>query len=379
MPHSDPHSFRVLTRYDAALWMLGLVLVIVAGWALRAMAPVAVPLVFAVLITLLVAPLDHQLRRALPDALGWLAHVAVMLVILGVLMIFGGALVFAAQQALDAMPDVTDQIDSVFPSESQKTSGEDVALTQELRRVWGNAGGMFGNWVVDQATTLAQSALGVTGAFFSAMVFVFFMVLLGLTELTQWRGKLCALMDGGNQKTLHYTLLSLTRRLRRFLAVRTLVGMLQAALYVGWLAIFGIDLLLVWAVVTFVLTYIPSVGSFISGALPVLYAFVVSDPTTALMVAAGIFVIEQVVGNYLDPQLQGQQIALSPMVILVTLMVWGWIWGVAGAFLATPITLCMLVVMHRITPLRPLALFLSNQASLEGLDNALNTGSRHSP
>ena len=373
MQGSPPGSFHTVSRSAAALWFLGAALLILTGWALGAMAPVAIPVVFAILITLLVAPLDNRLKSILPDALGWIAHLAVMVFILAILFLFGGALVFAAQQALDAIPNVSSQLNALMPGRSSNGDGVETQLVQDLREVWGNFGGMFGGWIVDQATSIATAAVGITGSFFSTLLIVFFIVLLALTELTQWRGKMHGLLGGADETAWQATLTSLTARLRRFLVVRTFVGILQAALYVGWLAIFGIDLLVVWAILAFVLTYIPSLGSVISGVLPVLYAFVVADPMTALAVAGGIFVIEQVVGNFIDPQLLGKQIVLSPMVILVSLLFWAWLWGIAGAFLATPITLCLLVVMHRIPPLRPLALFLSNQESLENLDEALRS------
>jgi len=161
---------------------------------------------------------------------------------------------------------------------------------------------------------------------------------------------------------------SVTFKLRRFLIVRTGVGLLQGALYAAWLALFGVDLLIVWAVLTFVLTYIPTLGSFISGILPVVYVLLTKDLGTALFAAAGIFAIEQTVGNFIDPRLMGRQIVLSPLVILASLLFWGWLWGVAGAFLATPLTLSLLVAFHEVAPLRPLALLLSNQRDHASLD-----------
>jgi AI-2 transport protein TqsA len=293
---------------------------------------------------------------------------ALLLAILGLLF---GALYFAGQQALDALPSISDEINAFMPDPGSDGGSETAPLAQELRQVWGNAGGMIGRWLVERATTVAEAAATMTGAFLSALIIIFFIVLLALSEAPCWAAKFKNLMKDHGQSALHETTQTLTLRLRRFLLVRTFVGLLQAALYVGWLAMFGIDLLIVWAVLTFILTYIPNIGSVISGALPVLYAFVVADPTTAFWIGVGIFTIEQVVGNLLDPLLQGQQILLSPTVILVALMFWGWLWGIAGAFLSTPIMLCLLVIFQRIEPLRGIALVLSNLESLERLDDAL--------
>lgn len=371
MNETRSREFTLAGKPAVALWLAGSICAILLGWALYATAVVAIPVVFAVLITLLVAPLDRRLKQALPGWMGWAAHLLVMLFLLAILMVLFGALYFAALQALDALPSISDDLNALMPSDSPDEDTQVLPISQELDQVWARARTMFGGWLVDQATAIAQSAATMTGAFFSALVIIFFLVLLLLIELPSWSAKALDLFQSGHETACHDATVTITRRLRRFLVVRTGVGVLQAALYAGWLAIFGIDLLVVWAVLTFILTYIPNLGSLISAALPVLYAFLVKDPMTALWIGAGIFAIEQVVGNFIDPQLQGREIVLSPVVILVSLMFWTWMWGVAGAFLSTPIMLCLLVICHRVSSLRPVSLVLSNQHSLSGLDRAL--------
>ena len=372
MGDDSPQTFTMPGIPRSAVWLIGVILAILVIWLLRLAAVVAIPVTFAVLIALMLAPLDMRIKNALPKYFGWVAHVVVMALLLAILGVLFGALYFAAQQALDVLPGISEEINALMPDPSSGEGSETSPLAEELRQIWGNAGGMVGTWIVERATTVAEAAATMTGAFLSALVIIFFIVLLALSEAPCWAAKFRDLMNRTGRSALHETTETLTFRLRRFLLVRTLVGLLQAALYVGWLALFGIDLLLVWAVLTFILTYIPNIGSVISGALPVLYAFLVADPATAFWVGVGIFTIEQVVGNLVDPLLQGQQIVLSPMVILVALMFWGWLWGVAGAFLSTPIMLCLLVIFHRIEPLRGMALVLSNQDSLESLDDALH-------
>ncbi|MEL6517611.1 MAG: AI-2E family transporter [Pseudomonadota bacterium] len=371
-----PSSNRTATirpaRRQAAMWLVAGVLVIALGAALKAMAAVAIPVVFALLVTLVMAPLHHRLTDVLPRGLTWLAHVVVMAVLLGVIAVFVGALVFAAERVLAALPDVSGTFDQLFAQSGDEAAGT-ALLGGKLRDLWNNVSGTIGSWLIDRATAFAQSVAGMTGAFVTALVIVFFLVLLALTELGVWRGKIKSLWpDRSGQDAWRDTIETITSRLRRFLLIRTGVGLLQAVLYVGWLAIFGVDLLVVWAVLTFLLTYIPNLGSVISGTLPVLYALLTKDFGTALAVAAGIFAIEQAIGNFVDPRLLGNQIVLSPIVILIAVMFWGWLWGAAGAFLATPITLSLLVAFNHLAPLRPLALMLSNQRSPDDLDSALD-------
>lgn len=351
----------------APRWMTALLVVIALGAALQALSAVAIPVVFAVLIALTVAPLHARLLRALPDGLRALAHLAIMALLIGLLALALAALVFAAEQVLQAMPDLSSRIEALMQRERDAAA----ALPEAVRALWGQVGGSLGNWLVTQATGLARSVASVTGMALTTLVVVFFLVLLALTERPIWRAKCCALSPDGAEAHWSGALHSLSARLQRFLVIRSGIGVLQGALYVGWLALFGVDLLFVWGLLTFLLTFIPNIGSVISGSLPVLYALVTKDVGTALGVAAGILVIEQVIGNFVDPRLLGRQILLSPFVILVGLMVWGALWGIAGAFLATPILLSLLVVFNQIEALRPVALILSDQRSPEALQAAL--------
>jgi AI-2 transport protein TqsA len=402
---SDPSDPQLHSRQGwshLTRWMIALILVILAGWALHAMASVLVPVVFAIFIALVMAPLDRRIVRALPDRLSWVGRVVVGIVLILLLALFLGGLAFAGQQFLAKVPDLTQQLDEVFPGQgfgmglvddtasdvagsgaadgSDAATGDTDAPGEEAsgNAVFGqfgdvirNLGGTFSGWAVEQGTALAQGAATMVGGFVAAVILVFFLVLLALSERPLWKSKTDSMSDRTGQEAWRALLATANLRLRRFLVTRTLVGAISAALYAGWLAIFGVDLLLVWAVLTFLLTFIPNLGSIISGILPTLYAFLVLDPWTAFMVGAGLFVIEQVVGNYLDPKLLGRQIALSPTVILVALLVWGWIWGVAGALLATPMMIAALIVFNHIRELRPIALMISNQPDQAHLDDAL--------
>lgn len=348
--------------------MIAGLFVLATAAALRVMAPVAIPVVFAILTALVLAPLHRNIANLLPSALKWGADVCALLVLLAVIAVFLTALVFAAEQVLQDIPDVSGNLQTLMPTQSEAQN----LLGGRLQDILGTISSTLSSWLVDKVTAVAQSIAGLTGIFISTVVLVVFLVLLALSERATWRHKLHALWPDKGEQTWMHALRMITERLRQFLIIRSAIGALQAALYVAWLWFFGVDLLFVWAVLTFVLTYIPNLGSIIAGTLPVLYALVTKDWTTALGVAAGLLVIEQVVGNFLDPKLLGKYIVLSPFVILVSLLFWGWLWGIAGAFLATPILITTLIVLNHIGPLRPIALLLSDQRTPEDLDRALD-------
>jgi AI-2 transport protein TqsA len=251
-------------------------------------------------------------------------------------------------------------------------SGEGATGGDALRNALNRAGSTAGTWLVDAATGLAQRIAGAVGTFIAATIIVVFMVLLALGETDTWQRKLESLWprasDGWNG-----AFATVSRKLRGFLLVRAAMGALSAALYVAWLWLFDVGLLPVWAVLTFLLGFIPNLGSVISGILPTLYALVTKDLQTALLAGLGLFAIEQIIGNFVDPRMQGRQIAISPLVVLGSILIWGWIWGAAGALLAVPVMVGLMVAFAHIPALRPMALLLSNQTDHDRLARSLET------
>jgi AI-2 transport protein TqsA len=381
------------------LLLLGIVAVIMIGAALREAGVVIVPLVLSFLIALMVAPVDHVVHARMPRRLKWLGHVAAMGVIIVVLAAFAGGVWVAAQRVVAQFPQISEElqtmaglagtgVDATAGSGGAGTEAADVvddmtgvrdaatddasdperlALPEFVTQFRG-AGGQLGSRLADWATGYATSILSSTGSALGSMVLIFFFVLLMLIEAPAWQTKVSRILAADERDRMLDSFSVIARQMRRYLLVRVILGLITGALYAAWLWLFDVDLLIVWALLAFLLNFIPTLGSLISGALPIIYALVQKDFSTALLVGAGILMIEQVMGNYVDPKVQGRQLSLSPLVVLVVLLVWGWVWGVAGALLAVPLTMSLVVMFAHVPRLRPVALFLSDERDYRGLD-----------
>jgi AI-2 transport protein TqsA len=219
---------------------------------------------------------------------------------------------------------------------------------------------------LQNAASYAATALNMVWQTAASLVLILFLVLLMLIERPSWRAKLAA-VDREN-RTWERSASIAGKQFQRYFLTRLVLGTVTALLYMGWLALFGIDFILVWGLLALLLNFIPTVGSLIAGIFPVLFAFARKDPGTALLVGGGLLVIEQVIGNFVDPKLLGKRLSISPLVILVSLLVWSGIWGIAGALIAVPMTVLLTVAFAEVPALRPVALFLSNERDLEGLE-----------
>lgn len=352
-------------------WAVGIaaaILVVLAGSTLKAMAGVVIPVVLALFVTLAVLPLDRALTARLPSAVSWLGRVGVMGILVLTLSLFLGGLAFCVTQIATQLPDLSNGMDTFVPTPDG--DGPWAQISREAQTLLQGAEASLSDRLIDTVSAFARNMAGATGALFAGMILVLFLILLALSEAHTWEGKLDS-MAAGSRGSWRDVTETMGAALRRFIITRALVGVISAIVYTLWLLPFGMELLLVWAILTFLMNFIPNVGSFVSGVFPTVYAFFTLDFATAMIIGTGLIVIEQVIGNWIDPRLQGNQIALSPLVILISVIFWGWLWGVAGAFLGTPMTLSIMILCNAITPLRPVALVLSNRKRPEELDAAL--------
>jgi len=367
---SGQHSFSA----PPTLWFFAIIALVLTGWALHAMGAVLIPITFAIFIAMVLTPLVNGVEDKVPARLSWLGIAAAMAVLLIVILIFLAGISYAIQQLGTELPRIGDQLQSFMPEESTtgQTGGQNSPMIwNRIQDNLQDAGGAFGDRLIEFLSGFAQQAATVVGSLIASLIIVFFLVLIILSEKETWAGKVKSLSSDKGEADWFSNLEIAINRLRTFLVVRTVVGVITAAAYVAWLWLFGVDLLIVWAILTLLLTFVPNLGSLISGILPTLYAFLILDPAMAFLVGTGLFMIEQVLGNFVDPKLQGRQVVLSPLVILVSLLIWGWIWGAAGTLLATPITILLVIALHHRARTRPFALILSNQTDLESLDDAL--------
>ncbi len=135
------------------------------------------------------------------------------------------------------------------------------------------------------------------------------------------------------------TFKDITEQIQRYIATKFLISLLTGILVGIILWIFGVDFIIVWAVITFFFNFIPNIGSILAIALPTVMTLIQFESVGYTVVVAGILmVIQNIIGNILEPKIMGDKLGLNPLVILLSLLLWGYIWGIAGMFLSVPLT-----------------------------------------
>ena len=143
-----------------------------------------------------------------------------------------------------------------------------------------------------------------------------------------------------------------TRDVRQYLNTMTIINLLVGLGDAILLWILGVDFALLWGILAWFLGYIPSIGFWLALIPPVILAWAQYGATTALIVFAGYVLINGSVQNIIQPRMMGERLQISPVVVFVSLFVWGWLLGGIGAILAVPLTMMILLVLDSFDPTR---------------------------
>ncbi len=141
-------------------------------------------------------------------------------------------------------------------------------------------------------------------------------------------------------------MLSATKDIQRFLAIKTGVSVLTGVLAgtLCWAA--GLDFYVLWGILAFFFNFIPVVGSIVAGVPPTILALFVAGLPNAVLVAGGYLLINNFLGNFVEPMLVGRRFGISTLVVVVSVVFWGWLWGPLGMLLAVPLTMVLKVILE---------------------------------
>jgi len=180
-------------------------------------------------------------------------------------------------------------------------------------------------------------------------------------EQRHFRRKLTLMFrDRGQQDQLHGVLDQIDRDIRIYIRIKTTLAAITSVLAYLVMAWVGVDFAGFWAVLVFFFYYIPTVGSILAILAPALLTLVQFDHLTPfLIVLLVIGPIQIVMANAIEPAVMGRSLNLSPLVVIVSLLVWGTMWGVVGMFLCVPIMVVLLIVLAHFETTRPVAVLLS--------------------
>lgn len=218
----------------------------------------------------------------------------------------------------------------------------------------------------------AASAGGAVGNIVLVLLYFAFM----LAERGAFASKLTKLASTPEEKErLANSFRSISFGIRQYVWINTLTSGLSAVLAFVVLKALGVDFAIMLALLVFLFSFIPTIGSFLSLATLALAALLQFDtPTQALVVAVVYGIGDAIIGSVVQPKLQGRSLNMSSLMVMMAIAFWGIVWGGAGAFMAVPLTVVIMIICSQIRELRPFAVLLSSDGELPGdSDNAVSS------
>lgn len=217
--------------------------------------------------------------------------------------------------------------------------------------------------VVPLISNLATSFQSVVSYLFLVPIYVLFLML----EQGTFEKKIVALLPNLERRESVTSILAHAQEdIQTYLWIKTLTSTITGVVSYLVLRMVDVDFAGFWAFSIFLLNFIPTIGSIIATLFPAVLALIqfnTAEEFFIVLIAVGI--IQLLVGNFLEPKLMGNSLNLSPLVVMLSLTLWGSIWGVAGMFLSVPITVILLIIFAHFQSTRYLAVLLSGDGNLK--------------
>ncbi len=329
--------------------VLAVVAVILSGFALWAMRGILTPFALAVFLLLMIDGLARWTEARLPRVPRWAALSAAVVFIVAV---FGVAITLTAvngAQFAAQSGGYHDRLDVLLKQGAQLLGMQTPPTLDDL----------FDD--VNPATYVGRVATSLRRVGEAA---VFVLIYLGflLASRQGFKAKSAALFPDELQRWEAERVFGRIRKgVESYIWVQTVVGLIIAAASAVMMALVGLHHVLFWSFIIFLANYIPAIGAAIGVLLPPLFGLVELDGLwRPLILVAGLEAAHFVVSHVVQPRMQGKNLNLDPLVVLLSLAFWGLLWGLTGAFLSTPLTVMAMAILAEFRPTRPLAVLLSS-------------------
>jgi AI-2 transport protein TqsA len=336
--------------------LLAFLALIGAGFVIFILREMLLAVVVAVTFSLLFKPMVRWLRfRGVPLPA---CVLIVMLCVLGILMLLGFILFTGVQSVVIAAPRYQVRLNQIL---------QDITVfIDSSSRQLGRAGPSFNLADEIQFSSVAAFLAGSVGtvlSFFENMVLILLFLVFLLSGSEEFQEKIARAFSSEDSLRVTGVLTQINTQVRRYIIVKTLinigVGLLTAVIMLA----FGIDFALLIGLLTFFLNYIPNFGALIATVLPVSVTLLQTGSLGLTAAITGLLIVaHSIIGNFVEPELLGRSLRLSPLLVLISLIFWGWMWGIIGAVLAVPITSILKIICQNVESLRPLAILMSDTA-----------------
>lgn len=333
----------------AAFFLIGFIF-----FVLKELQSVLLPFILAVIISFLFEPFYEWLKsKRLPSI------VALIIVIITILIIANISSLFI----FTSINSFTSQI----PKYTEKTQNIVVNIQNTL-----NNWGFFNQYLKDSlditkmingerlagfATYFFSTLIG----FFSDFVLIMIYVIFLLSEFGSIRKRILKAFSSERSKQIAGTVSDIFKDVKKYVVGKTLINLIHGIVVTIFLWAFGVDFYIVWGFLTFLLAFIPNIGTILATILPFLTALIQFDGelTRPIIILILMIAAANVTGNIVEPKIFGDRLNLSPILLLLSLIFWGYVWGLMGMILSVPIMSMIKIIFAKFDQTRPISILMS--------------------
>lgn len=333
--------------------------IIAAGVILKVTASIVIPVAVAILLSLVFYPGISKLHEKLHFP-WWLAILVVFVLFFAIIGSIANIITTGIRSILASLPAYEARLNTIYALIAERFNLEMNTDMTFFQNMWSH---------ISIRNTVGKYALNFTNILYdftrNLLLVVLFSVFL-LTEMHAIKDKVRVAFpqnDGRVKKITHDIVTDVTRYISLKFITSLATGLFVILLFLP----IKMKFVVVWGFLAFVLNFIPTFGSIISGVLTVLFALVQFYPSvgTVVYVAAVMLAINLVIGSIIEPRVQGENLGISPFIILVSLSLWGWMWGFVGMLIAVPLMVIVKIICENVSYLKPLGILLGSRPKQE--------------
>ena len=337
----------------AASWLIILVLLSII---LRTLSFLFIPLIFAILACYAMGiPLDYLKRLRVPSFLRIFLTIAFVLALIFMLGKLVTVNITAFQKQLP-----------VYETKFWEYTGQVLAyfdISQEQGKEMLDS--FFSNFKQKRLASLGGIVQSLSSSFFSFLgnlMWVLLFMIFILAEREAFTRRLVRILGDDKASPVLETMARVNQSVQEYLGLKTVISLLTGLLVTVVLWLFGVDFALLWGTLVFIMNFVPTIGSIVATIPPIaITLFQFGSISKTLLVAILLIAIQVVVGNIIEPKVMGKGLNLSPLVVLLSLIFWGWIWGIPGMLMSVPLTAAIRIALEQIDSTRTVAALISSK------------------
>lgn len=306
---------------------MAVVVLFIAGFFLRLAKPVLVPFSLALFLSFVISPiLDFLTRRKIPRPL---AVVILLLLTFALLYLLGVMFYTSGKNFAVELPAYGQKL---------KVLVDDIERMFRIDHFKGDPLGWLRELEIARIGTIFFASLGPFFGFVGDLFLIFLFLIFILAGRGRLKRKIPRIFKAGDATRAAETIQKIDRQIQKYLALKTLISAVTGVLVTVALILFGLPFAVVFGFITFLLNYIPNIGSFIATSFPALLAlFHFGQFWPAFWVLVVLMGIQMTLGNFIEPRIMGQGLGLSPLLVIFSLFFGGWLWGLPGMVIAVPV------------------------------------------